>query len=61
MKSKNVLNKAVNVCGKVVGERQHLRQLYECCVLRKAGVIANDSSHVLAKFMNCYLVDDFGY
>ena len=30
MKSRNVLNKVVNVCGKVVGERQeHLNQLYE--------------------------------
>ena len=29
MKGKNVLNKVVNVCGKVVGERQeHLSQLY---------------------------------
>ena len=40
VKSKNVLNKVVNVCGKVVGERQeHLRQLYERRVVRKAGVI----------------------
>lgn len=49
------------MCGKVVGERQHLGQLYECCVLRKAGVTADDSSHDLAKFMNFYLADDFGY
>ena len=29
MKSKNVLNKVVNVCGKVVGEKQvQLSQLY---------------------------------
>ena len=30
MKSKNVLNKVVNACGKVVGERQEqVSQLYE--------------------------------
>ena len=40
MNNRNVLNKVVNVCGKVVGERQeHLRQLYERRVVRKAGVI----------------------
>ena len=50
MKSKNVLNKVVNVCGKVVGERQkQLSQLYERRVVRKARVIVNDNSHVLAK------------
>ena len=46
MKSKNVLNKLVNVCGKVVGERQ----LYERRVVRKARVIVDDNSHVLAKY-----------
>ena len=40
MKSKNVLNKVVNVCGKVVGEHH---------VVRKARVIVADNSHVLAK------------
>ena len=50
MKSKNVLNKVVNVCGKVVGERQEqVSQLYECHVVQKARVIVNDNSHVLAK------------
>ena len=50
MKSKNVLNKVVNVCGKVVGERQEqLSQLYERCMVRKARVIVDDNSHVLAK------------
>ena len=50
MKNKNVLNKVVNVCGKVVGERQEqLSQLYEGRVVRKAWVIVNDNSHVLAK------------
>ena len=52
VKSKNVLNKVMNVCGKVVGERQeHLSQLYECHVVRKARVIVDDNSYVLAK---CY-------
>ena len=50
MKSKNVLNKVVNVCGKVVDERQEqLSQLYERRVVRKARVIVDDNSHVLAK------------
>ena len=50
VKSKNVLNKVVNVCGKVVGERQEqLSRLYERRVVRKARVIADDNSHVLAK------------
>ena len=39
MKSRNVLNKVVNVCGKTAGERQeHLSQLYEGRVVRKAKV-----------------------
>ena len=39
----------VNVCGKVVGERQEqLSRLYER-VVRKAKVIVDDKSHVLAK------------
>ena len=51
MKSKNVLNTVVNVCGKVVGERQEqLSQLYERRVVRKARVIVDDNSHVLAKY-----------
>ena len=50
MNNRNVLNKVVNVCGKVVGERQeHLSQLYERRVVRKARVIVDDNSHVLAK------------
>ena len=50
MKSKNVLNKVVNVCGKVVGERQEqLSQLYELCMVGKARVIVDDNSRVLAK------------
>ena len=50
MKSQNVLNRVVNMCGNVVGERQeHLSQLYERRVVQKARVIADDNSHVLAK------------
>ena len=50
VKSENVLNKLVNVCGKDVGERQEqLSQLYERRVVRKARVIVDDNSHVLAK------------
>ena len=38
VKSKNVLNKVVNVCGKVVGERQEqLSQLYERRVVGRLG------------------------
>ena len=51
MKSKNVLNIVVNVCGKIVGERQEqLSQLYEHRVVLKAMVIMDDNSHVLAKY-----------
>ena len=50
MKSKNVLNKVVNVCGKVVGERQEqLSQLDERRVVWKAWVIVDDNCHVLAE------------
>ena len=59
MKSKNVLNKVVNVCGKVVGERQeYLSQMYECHVVWKARLIMVDNSHVTRVF---HLVDDFTY
>ena len=50
MKSKNVLNKVVKVCGKVVGERQEqLSQLDERRVVWKAWVIVDDNCHVLAE------------
>ena len=40
----------VDVCGKVVGKRQEqLSQLYERRVVRKARVIVDVNSHVLAK------------
>ena len=49
VKSKNVLNKVVNVCGKAAGERkEQLSQLCERRVVRKARVIVDDNSHVLA-------------
>ena len=50
VKNKNVLNRVVNVCSKIVGVQQRgLKEMYECRVLRKAGAIACDESHVLAK------------
>jgi hypothetical protein len=49
VKSKNVLERVVNVCGKIVGVRQEsLTVLYERRVVRKASCIILDSSHVLA-------------
>ena len=56
VKSKNILHKVVNVCGKVVGEiQEHLSQLYECQVVWKARVIVDDNSHVLAKYYELLL------
>ena len=50
MKCKNVLDRIVNVGGKIVGARQKsLGQLYECCVAQKARMIVSDESHILAK------------
>ena len=50
VKSKNVLNKMVNACGKVVDKRQEqVSQLYEQRVVQKARVIVDDNSQVLAK------------
>ena len=50
VKNKNVLNRVVNVCGKVVGESQEsLGALYESRVARKAKAIVRDSSHILAQ------------
>ena len=39
MNSRNVLKKVVNVCGKIVEIQEHLRPLYERCVVRNARVI----------------------
>jgi hypothetical protein len=49
VKNRNVLNRVVNVCGKVVGESQmSLCVLYERRAVRKAKTIIRDASHVLA-------------
>ena len=49
VRNRMMLNRVVNVCGKVVGERQQsLNELYEHRVVRKAEAILNDASHVLA-------------
>ena len=42
----------VNVRGKVVGERQHLSQLYERRVVRKARVIEDDNSMSLLNIIS---------
>ena len=47
MKSSNIPNKVVNVC--VCQRQEHLSQLYERRVVRKARVIVDDNSHILAK------------
>jgi hypothetical protein len=50
VRNKNVLNRVVNVCGKVVGESQmSLCMLYERRAARKAKAIISDGSHVLAQ------------
>ena len=53
----------VNVCGKVVGERQEqLSQLYERRVVRKARVTVDDNSHVLTEHNEFFhLGEDFAY
>ena len=51
MRSKNVLSGVVNVCSKVVGRKQNsMQELYESRVVRKAGRIVSDKTHVLAKY-----------
>ena len=51
IKNKNVLNRIVNVCSKIVGVKQEgLTVLYERRVKGKAGVIASDKSHGLCRF-----------
>ena len=50
VKSKSVLNKVVNVCGKVVGERQEqLSQTVWTTCGMETRMIVDDNSHVLAK------------
>ena len=60
--SRSVLNKVVNVYGKAVGERlEHLSQLYERRVVRKARVIVDDKMHMsllnVTRFL--HMVDHF--
>ena len=64
MKSTNVLNKVVTVCGKVADERQeYLSQLYERHVVRKARVIVDDNMYMsMLNFTRFFhLVDHFAY
>ena len=50
VKNKTALASVVNVCSKIVGERQaSLNELYESCAVRKGRKIAGDSTHVLAR------------
>jgi hypothetical protein len=50
VKNKNVLDRVVNVSGRVIGERQQsLSVLYERRVVKKVGVIVMDRTHVLAQ------------
>ena len=50
MKNKNVLARVVNVCNKIMGERQaSLNELYESRAARKGRKTAFDSAHVLAR------------
>ena len=45
-----MLCRAVDVCSKVVGERQaNSCDLYDCRVVRKARMIESDNSHFLAQ------------
>ena len=49
VKNVNVLNRVVNVCGKIVGVKQKsLEVLYDERIVSKGRVIGNDASHVLA-------------
>ena len=51
MKNRNVLNGVVNVCSKVIGERQwSMNELYERQVRKNANAISNDNSHILAQY-----------
>ena len=50
VKNKTVLARVVNVCSKIVGERQaSLSELYERHAVLKGRKIAGDSAHVLAR------------
>ena len=50
VRNKNVLDRIVKVCGKVVGEKQEsLCVLYESQVRKKVSMIVRDSTHILAQ------------
>ena len=50
VKNKTALARVVNVCSKIVGERQaSLNELYESHAVRKGRKIAGDSADVLAR------------
>ena len=49
--NKGILNRVVNVSGKVVGVKQKsLDVLYKCRVMKKGYVIVRDSSHILSQY-----------
>ena len=51
VKHRCMLDRVVNVCSKIVGERlTSVSALYECRVRQKARRVAADSGHVLAQF-----------
>ena len=47
VKNKNVFDRVVKVCGKVIGEKQKsMSELYECRVVQKAILISKDTTHL---------------
>ena len=51
VENKNVLERMVKVCGKIVGERQvSLNVLYEVQAVQKASAIEKDVEHILSKY-----------
>ena len=51
VKNKNVLERIVKVCGKIVGVRQKsLSELFECHAVRKASDVEKDAEHILSKY-----------
>jgi len=51
VKNRNILMRIVNICGKVVGDKQiNMNVLYDSQVVRKVRMIERDPNHVLAQF-----------
>ena len=49
--NKNVIDRVVNVCAKVIGEKQKsVSEVYKCRMVRKARLIVKDQTHALAKY-----------